>query len=129
MEELLKGKKLADLPQEHQENLAILLEKMNKIRDLWGKPMTVTSGYRSLEDHLRIYAEKGITDHSKIPMKSKHLYGQACDVFDPDLSMTKWLKDNPNILIDLDLYCEQGNKNWTHYQIVPPSSKSRWFLP
>lgn len=75
-------------------NLAILLERVNKIRSEWGKPMTVTSGLRSMEDHLRIYADKGITDPSKIPMKSKHLVGAAVDISDPDLEITAWLKEN-----------------------------------
>lgn len=44
-----------------------------------GQPITITSGYRSLQDHLRIYKEKGITDKSKIPMGSYHLKGLAAD--------------------------------------------------
>lgn len=131
MKELLNKKyKLEDQPQDIQDNLNILLEKVNKIRQLWGKPMSVTSGLRSMEDHLRIYAQKGITDKSKIPMKSKHLYGQAVDIYDPDLSLTEWLKENDSqILKDVGLWCEEGNKNWVHFQIVPPKSGNRWFLP
>ena len=43
MKELLHGKNLEDLPQEHQDNLSVLLERINKVRALWGKPITVTS--------------------------------------------------------------------------------------
>lgn len=43
------------------------------------KSITVTSGWRSLQDHLRIYAENGVTDMSKIPMNSYHLKGLALD--------------------------------------------------
>lgn len=130
MNELLNNKyTLEEQTQEIQNNLAILLEKVNKIRTLWNKPMTVTSGLRTMEDHLRIYAEKGITDPAKIPMKSKHLYGQACDISDPGLVLTTWLKSNPQILEDVELWCEQGNKNWVHFQVVPPKSGNRWFLP
>ena len=92
--------------------------------------MTVTSGLRTMEDHLRIYAAKGITDTSKIPMKSKHLYGQAVDISDPDLELTAWSKENNSQrLIDAGLWCEEGNSNWTHFQILPPKSGNRWFLP
>jgi len=130
MEELLNNKyKLDDQSDEIQANLAILLEKINKIRAQWGKPMTVTSGLRDMADHLRIYAAKGITDKSKIPMQSKHLSGAAVDISDPDLELTQWLKDNPSILESVELWCEQGNKNWTHFQIYPPKSGNRWFLP
>lgn len=133
--ELLNNKyRLEDQSAEIQKNLTELLEKVNKIRVLWGKSMIVTSGLRTMEDHLRIYAQKGITDQSKIPMKSKHLYGQAVDIYDPDLSITNWLKENDSkILVDINLWCEEGNKNWVHFQCVPYGSwmqgKSRWFLP
>lgn len=134
MSELLGGKNLSDQSPEIQANLAILLDKVNKIRTLWAKSMTVTSGLRTMEDHLRIYREKaekaGIPfDQSKVPLKSKHLYGQAVDIFDPGLVMTTWLKANPHILIDIGLWCEEGNSNWVHFQIIPPSSGNRWFLP
>lgn len=111
-------------------NLAILLERVNKIRSEWGKPMIVDSGLRSMEDHLRIYREKGITDPSKIPMKSKHLIGAAVDISDPNLEITDWLKENNSQrLIDAELWCEDGNKNWVHFQIYPPASGNRWFKP
>jgi uncharacterized protein YcbK (DUF882 family) len=127
--ELCKRVKWEDIPADHQNNLIKLLEKINVIRKAYGKPWIITSGYRSLEDHLRIYKEKGITDKSKIPMKSKHLFGKACDVFDPNLELTKWLKDNPSYLEDNGLWCEEGNKNWVHFQDEPPKSGKRWFLP
>lgn len=129
MKELLGKYKLGDQSQEIQDNLAILLIRVNYVRTLWSKPMTVTSGLRSMEDHIRIYKEKGITDASKIPMSSRHLTGRAVDVSDPNLDLTKWLKDNPKVLEDAQLWCEDGNKNWTHFQIIPPVSGKRWFLP
>lgn len=130
MDELLMHKyKLEDQSQEIQDNLATLLSRVNEIREAWGKPMAVTSGLRDMADHMRIYAAKGITDPAHIPMKSKHLFGQAVDVFDPDLELTQWLKDNPEHLEDAMLWCEEGNKNWVHFQILPPGSGNRWFLP
>ena len=136
MDELLNHKyKLEDQTPEVQANLAILLERVNKIRALWGKPCTVTSGLRTREDHLRIYRDKaekaGVEfDESKVPMKSKHLYGQAVDIYDPDLSMTEWLKeDDSQKLVDAELWAEAGNANWVHVQIVPPGSGARWFNP
>lgn len=129
MQELLGTYKLEDQSPEIQANLAVLLTRVNEIRNEWGKPMTVTSGLRSMADHLRIYAAKGITDQSKIPMNSRHLIGAAVDISDPDLSLTAWLKANPKILEDAQLWCEEGNKNWVHFQIMPPASGARWFLP
>jgi uncharacterized protein YcbK (DUF882 family) len=130
MDELLKGAALEDQTPEIQANLATLLERVNKIRAEWGRPMTVTSGLRTVADQIRVYAEKGITDRSKIPMGSQHLKGAAVDIYDPDLSLTAWLKENDSQrLVDAELYCEAGNKNWVHFQIFPPHSNNRWFMP
>lgn len=130
MDELLNHKySLEKQTDEIQKNLPILLERVNKIRTLWDKPMIVTSGLRTMEDHLRIYKEKGITDPAKIPMKSRHLIGAAVDIYDPELGITAWLKADESILTDAELWCEEGNKNWLHVQIFPPASNNRWFLP
>lgn len=135
MDELLKGAKLEDQTPDIQANLKVLLERVNNIRIGWGQPMTVTSGLRTMEDHLRIYREKaekaGVPfDKSKVPMKSKHLVGAAVDIFDPGLVLTKWLKENNSQrLVDAQLWCEEGNSNWVHFQIFPPGSGNRWFYP
>ena len=134
MDELLNNKyKLEDQSDEIQSNLTDLLEKVNQIRTLWAKPMVVTSGLRTMEDHLRIYAAKGITDPAKIPMHSKHLVGAAVDISDPNLELTAWLKEDLSRLEDAGLWCEQGNKNWVHFQNIQYGSwadgKTRWFNP
>lgn len=129
MDELLGKARFGDLPKGIQANLKVTLERVNKIRTEWGKPMQVTSGIRTIEDHLRIYKEKGITDLKKIPMQSKHLTGQAIDVFDPKLELTAWLKKEPKHLEEAQLWCEDGNSNWTHFQTLPPLSGNRWFKP
>ncbi len=134
MEELLNHKyKIENQTEEIQKNLQILLPKINEIRTKWGKPMIITSGLRTMEDHLRIYKEKGIIDPAKIPMKSKHLIGAAVDISDPGLELTKWLKANPEVLEKAGLYCEEGNSNWTHFQHIPFGSYkhngTRWFIP
>lgn len=131
MSELLNHKYLLeDQSDEIQANLLILLDRANKIRDAWGRPMTATSGLRTMADHLRIYAQKGITDPAKIPMKSHHLFGEAVDILDAQLELTAWLKgDGATIAEDIGLWFEEGNANWVHMQIVPPKSGNRWFLP
>lgn len=129
--ELIKGTSIADIPIEHQHNLEELLKKVNIIRAAYGKPMTVTSGYRSMQDHLRIYSQKGITDKSKIPMASNHLYGKAVDIGDADGKLKEWVKANVAILEQAGLYCEDFayTKTWVHFQIVPPKSGKRFFIP
>ena len=133
--ELLKDKKLEDLPKEHQDNLKIVFEKINKIREKYGKPMTPTSIYRSMDEHLAIYARKGITDKSKIPMKSRHLFGLAVDIGDADGKLKEWCKANEKWLLELGVWLEHydDTPTWVHFQVVPYGSykegKSIWFKP
>ncbi len=127
--ELLSGHVLSDVPIAHQQHLEDLLIKVNKLRAEWGKPLVVTSGYRSMQDHLRIYHAKGITDPSKIPMQSKHLSGDACDLSDPDGSLYKWAFENQDKLAEWELWCEKDTKGWLHVQRLPPKSGNRFFVP
>lgn len=130
MDELLHGAKLEDQDPQVQANLQTLLERVNLIRNQWGKAMTVTSGLRTKADQIRVYKAKGITDESKIPMDSAHIKGAAVDIFDPGLVITAWLKENNSQrLVDAQLWCEEGNSNWIHFQIYAPHSGNRWFLP
>lgn len=113
------------LTTEQEANQLILLDSINKIRVAWGKPMTVTSGVRSQADQQRINPSAS---------KSKHLLGAAADVLDEGLELTNWLKkEGANILEEANLFCEDGNKNWVHFQCLPFGSykpgHSRWFKP
>ena len=133
MDELLKGTKLSDVPKLHQENLKTLLLRINLVRKVFAKPMTVTSGYRSMADHLRIYKEKGITDTTMIPMASKHLSGCAVDIHDPDMVLYKWCKANEVFLTQVGLWLEYKQGPWIHFQSKPFGSYKLggtiWFNP
>lgn len=142
MDEILRGKvKLSDLPQDHRDNLAILLERINKVRAAYGKPMQVTSGYRTLGDHLRIYRElardhkfpfkDGVYVEAKVPMRSKHLYGLAVDIFDPDKKLKEWILDNVTLMEEIGFWFEDFSvtTNWVHFQVEAPRSGKRFFTP
>ena len=131
LQEILKTAKLEELSGAIQQNLTVLVDRVNKVRVKWGKPMTVTSGLRTMEDHLRIYKQKGITDPAKIPMKSRHLIGAAVDISDPKQELQKWCLENEKFLEEVQLWMEDfsATKNWVHFQIFPPQSGKRWFLP
>lgn len=120
------------LTPEMEANLQDLHSRINKIRTAWAKPMMVTSGVRSLADHKRIYADiarrKGLT-HIRIPMGSKHLSAQACDILDRDGSLMAWCKANVTILEAVGLWVEADTKGWVHFQVVPPRSGNRFFKP
>lgn len=134
LEEIIHcGKAPEDLDPKKLEQVKDLHVRINKVRTAWNQSMTATSGVRTWADHLRIYADKGITDLTKIPKASHHLEtvtdSAAVDIADPGLKLTAYLKANPEVLEDAGLYCEYGNKNWVHFQNCAPKSGNRWFLP
>lgn len=116
---------------EQAANLACLLTKINIIRASWGKPMIVTSGLRTWEEHVEIYKKKLGADYSedKAPKESKHLIGAAVDISDPEGTLYDWLSERTGVLRGCGLYCELGTKGWVHFQILPPASGNTWFLP
>lgn len=133
LKELIKDIPISDIPIAHQHNLEELLVKINKVRIAYGKSMTVTSGYRSMYDHKRIYNAKGIFDEKKIPMKSKHLEGLAIDIADPSGDLYNWCKNNENFLREVGIWLETRQGKWQHFQIRQFGSykegKTIWFNP
>lgn len=131
LKELIKDQDFDNLDESIQSNLYELLNRVNKIRDAYGKPMMVTSGLRTMEHHLAIYAAKGITDRNKIPMKSNHLNGKAVDISDPKQELQAWVLQNVALLEKVGLWCESFTftKTWVHFQTVAPLSGRRFFMP
>lgn len=133
--EVIKNVSLADIPHEHQVNIDELLKRVNIIRTAYAKAMNVSSGYRSKQDHIRIYSQKGITDQNKIPWGSQHLIGCAVDISDPKGELQAWIKANPQIIEQADLYLEDfsATVGWVHFQIKPFKSYkpggTRFFKP
>lgn len=131
MKELLSNQATFEsLDKEIQDNLNILLDKVNKVRTAYAKPMIVTSGLRTKQHHLEIYARKGIFP-PKVPMKSNHLFGRAIDFADGDGKLKKWILENIKLIEEIGLYMEDftATKTWVHFQINPPKSGKRFFKP
>ena len=135
--ELISDEKWLLATLDHKFNLQQLHHKLNFIRVLYAKPMLVSSGYRSKEDHFRIYND--INEKRKqrgdqeltIPWKSNHLQGAAADIHDEFQGLQKWLSDNLDVVEHLGLYMEkfEHTPNWVHFQIYPPKSGLRLFNP
>lgn len=138
MKELLPNSiRLEDLEPATQANLRILLAKLNVIRAAYAKPMTVTSGLRSMKHHKQVYADINATRKKQglpelvVPMGSKHLIGAAADIYDPKGELQQWCLKNVKLLEEQGLYCEDfaHTRNWVHFQHIPPRSLNRFFNP
>lgn len=130
LHDLTGGKPFDELSLKIQHDLEDLLDRVGYLEDAYGE-FIVTSGLRTLEHHLEIYAKKGITDTAKIPMKSLHLRGCAVDIADHDGKIKAWVKLNESILETVGLWCEDfsATPTWVHFQSLPPASGKRFFKP
>lgn len=107
-------------------NLKILHERMNELRQAYGKPMVITSGLRSDQKQMEL-----IKQGKSKAIASLHLAGAACDVLDKDGKLAKWCIENEAVLARIGLWCEHPDytKGWLHAQIKPPKSGKRFFIP
>jgi hypothetical protein len=64
-------------------------------------------------------------------VNSRHMTGQAIDIYDPDGTLDEWLLMWPHVLEDLGLWAEHPacTKGWCHVQTIPPRSGNRFFYP
>lgn len=64
---------------------------------------------------------------------SKHMTGQAIDLYDPDGDLDEWLitPDGQKVMTDVGLWHEHpsATKGWAHLQTLPPRSGRRTFYP
>jgi len=125
LKEFLKGRANFDkLDADIQKNIEETLEKINKVRNKYGKAMKVNDGLRIKEGY------KG----SGAPT-SKHFKGQAIDIDDNDAGdFAIWCIANLDFLASVGLFMEDfrwtnGCGSWVHFQTVPPRSGKRVFIP
>lgn len=120
--EMLGYHQLNDVPQGVQQNIQFFLKKMNVVRMCYGKPMIVTSGYRSHADQMRI--------NPRAP-NSKHTMGKAIDIRDNNGELKEWISKNIDIFEVCNIWLEefQYTPTWVHFQGEPPRSGKRFFIP
>ncbi len=119
-DEVLMGRdKQSPLSDEQEQNLSVLLKKINEVRNKYGKPMYVSSGYRPAA----INAAKGGAK------ESTHTLCMAVDFKDHDGSIRKWVLENLQLFKDLGLYIEdfRWTPTWVHMQTRKTSK--RIFIP
>lgn len=105
------------LTKDLESNLDTLLIAVNKLRDLYGKPMYVSSGYRPGRYNTAAGGAKN----------SSHVTCQAVDFKDADKALKTWI--TPEILEKCGLYMEHPDNTptWLHVQVR--STKNRIFRP
>jgi len=125
LKEYLKGRAIfEDLDKDIQKNIETTLEKINKVRAKYGKPMKVNDGLRILKGY------KGSGSKT-----SNHFKGAAIDIDDNDAGeFAKWCITNLEFLAEVGLFMEDfrwtnGCGSWVHFQIFPPRSGKRVFIP
>lgn len=108
----------ADFPESVKANLAVLAEQLEVLRAHFGKPVTVTSGYRSPAHNVRIGGAS----------KSFHTTGQAADIKVKDVS-PRLVYNAIELLIKSGKMLEGGlglYSSWVHYDTR--GKKIRWGL-
>lgn len=64
-------------------------------------------------------------------VRSKHMTGEAVDLFDPEGEIDDWCAAHPMALASLGLWMEHpsATKGWCHVQSTAPRSGNRIFYP
>ena len=109
------------LSNELEANLAELLPALNKFREIYGKPMVVSSGYRPGHFNSDAGGAKG----------SAHSVCLACDFHDQDGALDAYCSANLSVLVDCGLYLEDPGHTpgWCHLTTRAPASGHRVFIP
>lgn len=123
--ELLMGRDkqyALEYTQQISDNLDQLLVPVNKIRDAYGNPMSVNSGWRPPEVNGRTLGAAP---------QSKHLQGLAVDIADPNGEVWAWVLRNLELMDDLNIFMEDKRytPTWVHFQLGAPKSGKRIFVP
>jgi len=112
-------------------NLGVLLHRLNMFEQFYCKDFKITSGYRSRENQILVYAKRGVTDLKHIPFGSAHMKCCAADIYDPEQKIQEWIVKNESTMREIGFWFEDFSytKNWVHCQTYPPLSMRRFFKP
>lgn len=106
-------------PPHIKENLEKLIEFLNPLREAWGSPIIITSGYRSLE------LNKILRGSST----SAHVAGWAVDMVPQNGKINEFKQFVRDYLKDkeFDQYIDEasGNSSWVHLGLYHPDGKKQ----
>ena len=127
--EFLMGRDVAAPPTpEMIGNYNTLIPRVNEMLELFFKAnpnasrLSVNSGYRTPEVNA---ATKGAAP------QSNHMRCAAVDLRDDDRLLSKWMLANLKAMETIGLWMEdpKSTPTWVHFQIFPPKSGRRVYLP
>lgn len=102
-----------------KENLEKLIEFLNPLREAWGSPIIITSGYRSQQ----------LNDKIGGSSTSAHCYGWAADMIPQNKELDKFKQFVKEYLKDkkFDQYIDEqsGNSSWVHLGLYHPDGKQQ----
>ena len=102
-----------------KENLEKLIEFLNPLREAWGSPIIITSGYRSRE----------LNDLIKGSITSTHCAGWAVDMVPQNGKIDEFKQFVKEYLKDkeFDQYIDEasGNSSWVHLGLYYPDGKKQ----
>jgi hypothetical protein len=98
------------------------IDRANALLASFGHDRGIASGWRPFEVNRLV---SGAATHSN------HTLCRAIDIVDGDGSLDEWAIDNVESLIKIGLWQEMPSSTpgWAHFQIVPPHSGNRVFIP
>lgn len=101
-------------------NLNVLMEQLDKIRTLYGKPIYVNSGYRC--ERLNT-AVKGVPN-------SSHMLGCAADLTTRNVAEDRKLYKliTENFDYDQCIFEEVGGSKWIHFSYFRPNRKLKFTI-
>ena len=124
-----------ELSTETQRNAALMIELADKLLIL-AKTHGVTLEHNPRTRSIVSSGWRPPSVNAQVPgaaPKSKHMTGQAIDLYDPDGDLDGWAFSDigQRVLTDLGLWLEHpaATKGWCHVQSVPPRSGRRVFYP
>lgn len=120
--EVLKDRdKIEPLTPDMEINLSLLLISISKVREAWGRPLKISSGYRPPNVNSSVGGVE----------KSAHMSCQAVDIVDNDGYFANWCLNNLTILEKSGIFMEDPRytPTWVHLQIRPVKSGNRVFIP
>ena len=98
------------------DNIIFTMECLDQIREEYGLPLSVSSGYRCTELNIAVGGSK----------TSQHMKGQAADInlgsVEKNRAFFNWCQDNINDL-PIDQLIDESNYSWVHLSFTKENQR------